>query len=246
MKTKVWAIVLGFFLLVSCEKNESNAESRQDLDLISVGVDGNTDLLLAEINSYVSVDPENLTDEVKAGLLLMREEEKMAHDLYAEFYDMYEMRIFSNISSSEANHMEAVLTLLEAFGLKDPASPDAGVFNNQELQTACDKLLSDGSVSLIEALQSGAYVEELDILDLEEQMEQITDESIKLVYSNLLRGSRNHLRAFTRVLANNGVDYEPQLLSPDYFDEIVNAEMERGGHGQHGGYGYGRACRNSK
>lgn len=246
MKAKVLAFSVGFLLFVICEKNWSSAENLGNLDLISVGDDGDADLVLTVMNSSLNVDSKSLTDEVKDGLYLMREEEKLAHDLYTEFSDLYDMRIFSNITSSEASHMEAVLALLETYGLEDPANVDPGVFNNEELQAAYDNLLSDGQVSLVEALKSGAYVEELDILDLKEQLELVTDEPIKLVYSNLLSGSRNHLRAFNRVLANNGVDYEPQLLPQDYFDQIVNAEMEHGGCGQKGRHGHGRANRNGQ
>ncbi|WP_163712259.1 DUF2202 domain-containing protein [Mangrovibacterium lignilyticum] len=201
-------------------------------------------LLSVTISGFAGVGNESLPDEVKAGLLHMREEEKLAHDLYTAFGDLYDLRIFGNIPSAEANHMAAMLSLLEAFGLEDPASADDGVFNNEALQTAYDKLLSDGTVSLVAALKSGAYVEELDILDLEEQLELTTDESIALVYSNLLRGSRNHLRAFNRVLANNGVDYQPQLMSQESFDEIVNDDMERGG-GKGQGCCRGRGCRSN-
>ena len=105
--------------------------------------------------------------------------------------------------------MAAVLLLLNSAGLEDPIKAESGAFNNSELQNAYDKLLNSGKKSLVEALNGGAYVEELDILDLEEQLALTEDESVKSVYSNLLRASRNHLRAFNRVLDNNGVDYKP-------------------------------------
>lgn len=201
-------------------------------------------LLSVVMSSYAGVGSESLTDEAKAGLLQMREEEKLAHDLYTAFGDLYDLRIFENIPMAEANHMTAIATLLDAFGLDDPANPEAGVFQNEELQATYDQLLSDGKVSLVAALESGAYVEELDIQDLERLLEETTNESIKVVYSNLLRGSRNHLRAFTRVLSNNGENYEPKLLSQDHFDEIVEGDMERGGQGQGNCRGRGRGRNN--
>ena len=189
-------------------------------------------LLSVAMSSYAGVGREDLSDDAKAGLQHMREEEKLAHDLYSAFGDLYNLRIFENIPMAEANHMAAIATLLDAFDLDDPANPEAGVFQNEELQAAYDQLLSDGKVSLVAALESGAYVEELDIRDLERLLDETKDESIKVVYSNLLRGSRNHLRAFTRVLANNGENYEPKLLSQDHFEEIIEGDMERGGQGQ--------------
>lgn len=173
----------------------------------------------------------------------MREEEKLAHDLYSAYGELYDLRIFEHIPMSESNHMEAVLTLLNKFGLEDPVSADAGVFNNPDLQTTYDKLLDSGKLSLVEALKNGAYVEELDILDLEKYLDQTDDESIKLVYSNLIRASHNHLRAFSRVLANNGVTYAPQLMSQEQYEEIIAGEMEHGGNGR-GRHRNGRACSN--
>jgi len=53
-----------------------------------------------------------------------------------------------------------------------------------------DQLVAD-------ALRVGAAVEEIDILDLEERIAQTDKAEIQLVYENLAKGSRNHLRALT-------------------------------------------------
>lgn len=234
----------ALFILAACEKGESEVSNLENLDLLSVGVEGETSLLLSELTLSLDSKSTTLSSADETGLLHMREEEKLAHDLYAAYAENYDLRIFSNITLSEANHMEAVLVLLENFGLTDPASPDAGVFDDASLQSLYNDLLASGQISLVDALKNGAYVEEIDILDLEKYLELSTDESITLVYSNLLRASRNHLRAFARVLSNNGVTYEPQVMSVEYYQEIINSDMEQGGKGQKGRYGYRRACNN--
>jgi hypothetical protein len=55
-------------------------------------------------------------------LLLMREEEKMARDVYLQLNDLWGLPIFQNIESSEQTHMDAVKTLLDRYGLQDPAA----------------------------------------------------------------------------------------------------------------------------
>ncbi|WP_372776579.1 DUF2202 domain-containing protein [Mangrovibacterium sp.] len=205
-----------------------------------------TNRLVPKTTGGSSVAVDSISEEVKSGMLHMREEEKMAHDLYTEFYKQYEMRIFSNISQSESTHMNAMLMLLETYEMKDPASDQTGVFNNSGLQAVYNRLLADGKLSLVDALKSGAYVEELDILDLEKQLEMVSNEQIKQVYSNLLRASRNHLRAFTRVLANKGVDYKPVLMTTEHFSEIIESEQESGNKGRKGGFGHGRSRGNCK
>ena len=49
------------------------------------------------------------------GILFMREEEKLARDVYLKLYDRWELPIFRNIANSEATHMEAIKTLIDRY-----------------------------------------------------------------------------------------------------------------------------------
>ncbi|KAA3610506.1 MAG: DUF2202 domain-containing protein [Calditrichaeota bacterium] len=51
---------------------------------------------------------------------------------------------------------------------------------------------------------------------------------MSFVYENLLRGSRNHLRAYVKNLSSNGFEYEPQYLSEEAYLEIMSGDHERG------------------
>ena len=42
----------------------------------------------------------------------MREEEKLARDVYKHFYLKYELPIFDNISNAEQRHMDCILKIL--------------------------------------------------------------------------------------------------------------------------------------
>ncbi len=163
----------------------------------------------------------DLTEEEAAGLLFMREEEKLAHDVYINMYDLWNIPVFLNISKSETQHTNKVLGLLELYGLEDPALPGVGEFSNDELQSLYNDLMAQGSDSLIAGLIVGATIEEVDILDLFERIEQTDKTPIITVYSHLEKGSEAHLRAFVKQLAWRGVDYEPQFLSQEMFDEIM-------------------------
>lgn len=140
-----------------------------------------------------------LSDAEMADLLLMREEEKLARDLYDALYEQWDVRVFANIARSEQKHMDAVKTLLDAYGIADPVSTDApGVFANDELQALYDELLAQGSGSVEQALAVGVLVEETDIADLQAALQNTDNPSISKVYENLLKGSENHLKAFNR------------------------------------------------
>ena len=137
-------------------------------------------------------------------LKYMREEEKVARDLYLNFDQFYAasgVRVFGNIAKSEQKHMDAVKKLLTTYGIEDPVTDDTvGVFVNEELNTLYQTLLLKGEANLIEAFKVGVLVEETDIVDLAKAIAETDKRNIERVYQNLLTGSENHLRAFNRQL----------------------------------------------
>lgn len=163
-----------------------------------------------------------LSTSDRDGLAFMREEEKLAHDVYLAMYDIWGTQIFSNIAGAEQTHTQAVATMLAQYGIDDPAATRGhGEFTDPTLQTLYDDLVERGSESATEALLVGALIEETDIRDLQERAS--TNPSIAQLYASLERGSENHLRAFVRQLDGVGVTYEPTILSQSEFDEIVSA-----------------------
>jgi len=138
-------------------------------------------------------------------LLFLREEEKLARDVYAAFYGTWKLTVFSNISQSEQRHFDAIGALLERYSIADPANSQAGVFTDGTLQTLYDKLIADGQASVVAALQVGVAVEEHDIADLESALTATNKTDLKQVYTNLLNGSLNHLAAFKSHLEVLGV-----------------------------------------
>ena len=188
-----------------------------------------------------SVDEDQLAAELGAlpdttlaqtdadAVAFMREEEKLALDVYRALYDVWGLRMFDNIANAEQTHTESVRALLIRHDLPDPAlDQPAGVFTNPDLQVLYDELLARGSESLTEALLVGALIEDLDIADL--QARASNDPAVALVFSNLERGSRNHLRAFIGQLDRRNATYTPAYISQADFDAIVNSPTERGNH----------------
>jgi hypothetical protein len=162
-------------------------------------------------------------------LLFMREEEKLARDVYTYLDGLYELPVFGNITKSEQQHMDKVLSLLEYYGLEDPASPNYGEFTNEELQELYNTLINLGEQSLGDALQVGATIEEVDIVDLQASIDGSEDEYLQCVFGNLMRASRNHLRAFYRQLEMRDIIYEPQYLDQETFNTIITGPHEAGG-----------------
>jgi hypothetical protein len=181
------------------------------------------------LNQFDGLPIEELSDDETASILFMREEEKLARDVYNYFYDLYELWIFERIAMAEQKHMNAILLLLDRYELADPVATDIpGQFADQELQALYDSLTAMGANSIIDALTAGATVEELDILDLIADIELSDNQDVDLILSQLLKGSQNHLRAYVSTLKMLGVDYSPQYMSQEMFDEIMAAERAHG------------------
>jgi hypothetical protein len=194
----------------------------------------NVSTLPAQDSAYISQTAVGELTEAEAdGLRFMREEEKLAHDVYLTLTEQWSLSIFRNIANSEQTHTDAVLTLLERYGLDDPAAGnEIGVFTDPALQSLYDELVATGSRSLADALRVGAAIEEIDVLDLQERIAQTDRADIRTVYENLTKGSRNHLRAFVSTLARQtGETYQPQYLDQDAYEEIAGTSVERGNSG---------------
>ena len=168
-------------------------------------------------------DTELSTSELE-GIAFMREEEKLARDVYIQLADLWNMNIFSNISRSEDTHMEAVKTLIELFGFEDPVQDnEVGVFTDPILQDLHDELMVSGSISLADALLVGGAIEEIDILDLQKFLDQTSNSAVIEVYENLLRGSINHLNSFVRNYEQQtGETYQPQFLTMEEYQELIS------------------------
>ncbi len=161
------------------------------------------------------------TAEEEDTLLFMREEEKMARDVYQTMYKVWKKAVFKNIAASEQKHMDAVLKKINLFGLIDPALPGVGRFTNPDLQALYDQLSAQGKLSYIDALRAGATIEDMDIRDLMIAIETTSNLALKTTYENLLEGSKNHLRAFAGLLQNQGVEYTPQFMEQALFDAVL-------------------------
>lgn len=154
-------------------------------------------------------------------LRFMREEEKLARDVYCTFYENWGLRPFKNISAAEQRHMDATLGLLEKYDIEDPVK-DIGKFTDPALQQLYNDLVKKGLESELDALRAAALIEETDIADLRRAMKQTEKEDLVHMYNNLLRGSERHLNAFVRnIEMRSGETYKAQHLKQKKVDAIL-------------------------
>ncbi|MDO7976828.1 DUF2202 domain-containing protein [Oceanotoga teriensis] len=177
-------------------------------------------IFFAETNNIFTSKESLSSDEINA-ILLMREEEKLARDVYDYFANLYNSKIFYNISNSEQKHTDSVKNIIEKYNLEDPFINSTGVFENEELQNIYNDLIEKGSNSYIDALKIGAMIEELDIKDIRDSLNYIDNEDIIFVFNNLEKGSINHLNSFMKNIEKLNSQYSPIYLSEDEFYKLI-------------------------
>ena len=202
--------------------------------------------LFAAIQLFMTAQSQNVTSlskEEKEGLLYMREEEKMARDVYDSMFAKWEVNPFGNIRQSERVHMDRMKTLAVTYGIQEEKvfkQDKAGRFSDPLLASYYKTLIASGTQSLTDALKAGAKIEDLDIADLDKRIAQTKKEDILAAYKYLRMGSENHLRAFVRRLKSQGVDYQPEFLTKGIFDAIISGENQQAGCGNGPGQGQGK------
>lgn len=222
-------MVLAAVLFGAACSNSDNEKSPATTatPLVEVDSEGSTGINSGRLEDEVEALSEgDLTSAEIAGVLFMREEEKLARDVYQELAKSSSLPIFTNIGRSEQTHMDAVKVLIDQYDLKDPVLA-SGRFVNTDLQALYDRLVAQGRANQVEALKVGAAIEEIDLVDLAARMAETDEAAIKLVYENLMKGSRNHLRSFVSTLDRQGVKYTPIALSQAEFDRIIGGSIER-------------------
>lgn len=207
----VWGTMM--LLLFGCGNNSQPSQPNQDIS--------------TQINAFPK---EPLSNDEMNSIIFMREEEKLARDVYTTLYDKWGTPIFNNIASSEQTHTTAVSYLLAKYGVADPAGNNTvGAFKDTTLQKLYNQLITQGNASVASAYVVGATIEDLDIHDLKAALVNIDNQDIRFVYDNLTKGSRNHLRSFYDQVVNSGGKYTPQFISQAEFDAIINSPHETGG-----------------
>lgn len=224
MRHPLITLVSSLILLIFLGGCDSSTEpAAQD----NLSVDNN--LVITENTGTTTASADevgNLTEAEILGILFMREEEKLARDVYLSLFDIWQDPVFNNIASSEQRHMDSMLRLLQSYGLDDPALDDIGAFFDSDLQALYDELMNRGMQSNIEALMVGALIEEVDMRDIQQAIDEALQADVISTYESLLCGSRNHLRSFVDRIEALGVIYRAQVLSQDEVDAIVNSSTE--------------------
>ncbi len=190
---------------------------------------GASDCQQALVDRFESLDINTLDEGTIADILLLREEEKLARDVYLTFSWWYDLPVFPNIARSEQQHMNLVAMLLVRYGLPDPAEGKGiGEFTDPWVQGLFDDLTASGANSVVDALLAGATIEDVDIYHLDHILHDSDYDDVNLIVQNMVAGSRNHMRAFVGALEKRDESYAAVYISQEELEEILASPMETG------------------
>lgn len=171
-----------------------------------------------------------LDDEQVQMLLFVFEEEKMARDVYRYLYDLWGANVFYNIIQSEQTHKDAMEQLLITYEIDYTDDDISGQFVNETIQNLYNSLIADGEQSLVAALDVGMYIEDFDIADLSDHLSSFIFQDVVTVLTDLIEGSKNHLRAFynNQITIDPEYSYTPEFISVELYDEILSSSNAHG------------------
>lgn len=216
------------FMLFSCSsENDFDGKTgngnSDPVSLLNVSDDGISSFMVANICPILAVTPPLTADEIEF-FYALREDEKLARDLNFAFSALYPTVVqFSKIGTAEATHIATIERILDYYEIEYPALTSDGVFADEYRQNRYNKLLITGNTP-VNAFTAIARLEEGNSIAYKQVLENISNPNIKIVVSNLLKSSTNHLRAAVRQITLLGGSYTPSLLDEATYQEIISSK----------------------
>lgn len=186
------------------------------------------DAHLARIHEQIMASrAQPLGADEQRDLQRIREQRKLARDLYWDLAKHWGSLVLVRLGAAEQTHLNTLDTLLDHYGLSDPVAGHAvGESGDPKFQALHVQIVEVGHRSEMAASQAGLLVEEMSLSDLAAARARTRQPEIAAVYDDLLRNSRNHLRALFRQMQRFEGEYVPQSLSLSDFEAIVWTQPE--------------------
>ena len=172
---------------------------------------------------FTSLEKGILTQEEIDALIHMREEEKLARDIYTVLGETTPSAVFKNIPRSEQTHMDAFDQLLDRYEIPDPVVDESsiGTFTDPFFTNLFIELKEKGQQSDKDAFEVGAMVEDLNMANLIKYGQATDKPDLKLAYDTLLKQSKNHMSAFIGQLDRLGYEFEPEYITSEQLSIAV-------------------------
>ena len=145
--------------------------------------------------------------------------EKIAKEVYENFYAQYQNNLFGNIAKRKQKHIEIWKNIL--------AKQNITVLENESLEETenlKNQLLSE-AIDETSALKTAIKIEELNLNDIYIVRKNSQKSSIREAANGIECGTKNHLFVYYRALKEKNSDYKNQFLTGKQFKNIVNGAV---------------------
>lgn len=145
--------------------------------------------------------------------------EKIAKEVYENFYQQYQNNLFGNIAKRKQKHIDIWKGIL--------SKQNISVYENDvvtETENLKNQFISEGTDE-ISALKTALKIEELNINDIYLVRKNSGKSTIREATKGIECGTRNHLFVYYRVLKEKNGDYKSQFLTGKQFKNIVNGAV---------------------
>lgn len=156
--------------------------------------------------------------------LKLYQEEKLAYDLYGEFYERWSLGVFNKVQQREAKHVWCVERIMDNYGFDYNTNTNSGIYPDKDIQRMYDDLTVKGCISDLAALEAAAYIKEKHISQLRERIRYQEDEYVVKVIFLMESAAQSHLRAFVKSIRLSGSDYSPVFLTDDEFSNVMDSD----------------------
>lgn len=160
-----------------------------------------------------------LTEKEVYSITQLIGKEKIAKDVYENFYNQYQNNLFGNIAKRKQKHINIWKNIL--------AKQNIVVDENDavsETETLKNQFISEGTDE-ISALKTAVKLEELNFEGIALVNRSSHKKEILEATKGLECGTRNHLLVFYKDLKNKGGKYTHQYISGKQFNNIVNGNV---------------------
>lgn len=160
-----------------------------------------------------------LSEKEIAAITQLIGKEKIAKDIYENFYNQYQNNLFGNIAKRKQKHIDIWKNIL--------VKQNIFVDENDtitETETLKNQLTSEGTDE-VSALKTAIKIEELNLSDIGNLIWTTSKKSILTEAYGVECGTRNHLLVYYKALKEKKQVYKPQFLSKQQFRNVVNGEV---------------------
>ena len=135
--------------------------------------------------------------------------ENLSKEVCMTFYNNYHDPVFAKAASNNQRDIEFIANL----AIVNDTNVDTSIYN---------KFINFGNTSVISALDTCAWISELNIVKYKSKLSETNNSAVEKIYSYSLQVEEENLKLFATELTKYNQTYTPKYLSEEEYNKIVS------------------------